>query len=239
MRKPLTPEQKELAKNKNKKYYENNKHLLKLKRKPLTEEQKEAAKNRSRKYYHKNKKDISDKNKIYVEENKENVKQYQKEYRKVNREKNKQYLVEYYKNNKKELLKKQSEYQSNNKVKRNEREKNRKKNDAVFRLTSNVRSYISRIISKNKYIKNTKLTGILKSSIEDYKKYLESKFEPWMNWDNYGLYNAEPNYGWDIDHIIPLSTAKTEEDVIRLNHYTNLQPLCSYINRVVKKDKLY
>jgi hypothetical protein len=24
-----------------------------------------------------------------------------------------------------------------------------------------------------------------------------------MIWDNYGLYNGTPEYGWDIDHIIP------------------------------------
>jgi len=59
-----------------------------------------------------------------------------------------------------------------------------------------------------------------------------------MNWDNRGLYNGEPNYGWDIDHIIPSSTAKTEDELIRLNHYTNLQPLCSYFNRVVKRDNI-
>jgi hypothetical protein len=59
-----------------------------------------------------------------------------------------------------------------------------------------------------------------------------------MNWDNRGLYNGEMMYGWDIDHIIPISTAETEEDLIRLNHFTNLQPLCSYINRVLKKDKI-
>ena len=57
-----------------------------------------------------------------------------------------------------------------------------------------------------------------------------------MSWSNYGLYNGEKNFGWDIDHIIPLSIANTEEEVIKLNHYTNLQPLCSYINRVVKKN---
>lgn len=28
-----------------------------------------------------------------------------------------------------------------------------------------------------------------------------------------------------IDHIIPISSAETLEDVYRLNHYTNLQPL--------------
>lgn len=57
-----------------------------------------------------------------------------------------------------------------------------------------------------------------------------------MTWENYGKYNGELNYGWDIDHIIPLTTAKTEDDVIRLSHYTNLRPLCSYTNRVIKKD---
>ena len=65
--------------------------------------------------------------------------------------------------------------------------------------------------------------------------YLESKFEPWMCWNNKGLYNGEFNYGWDIDILYPISSAKTEEDIIKLNHYTNLQPLCSKINRDIKK----
>ena len=59
-----------------------------------------------------------------------------------------------------------------------------------------------------------------------------------MTWENKSKYNGEFNYGWDIDHIIPLSTAKTEEDIIKLNHYTNLQPLCSKINRHIKSDKI-
>jgi hypothetical protein len=38
-----------------------------------------------------------------------------------------------------------------------------------------------------------------------------------MSWDNHGK--------WHIDHIIPLASAETEEDIYRLSHYTNLQPL--------------
>ena len=75
-------------------------------------------------------------------------------------------------------------------------------------------------------------------SFEVLKLYLESKFETWMNWDNYGLYNGKLNYGWDIDHIIPLCSALKEEDVIKLNHYTNLQPLCSKVNRDIKHSNI-
>jgi hypothetical protein len=59
-----------------------------------------------------------------------------------------------------------------------------------------------------------------------------------MSWNNHGLYNRNLNYGWNIDHIIPASSPKSEDDLIKLNHYTNLQPLCSKVNRAIKKDKI-
>jgi len=48
-----------------------------------------------------------------------------------------------------------------------------------------------------------------------------------MNWHNKGK--------WHIDHIIPLKAAKTEFEVIALNHYTNLQPLWAKDN-LTKRD---
>lgn len=53
------------------------------------------------------------------------------------------------------------------------------------------------------------------------------------------------NYGeeWDgvekvhIDHIVPLATANTEEEVIKLCHWTNLQLLKEKDN-LYKRDKL-
>ena len=40
-----------------------------------------------------------------------------------------------------------------------------------------------------------------------------------MTWDNWAM------DGWHIDHIKPLSLATTYDEIIQLNHYTNLQPL--------------
>lgn len=56
--------------------------------------------------------------------------------------------------------------------------------------------------------------------------------------ENHGEYNGELNYGWDLYHIIPLASAKTEEEIYELFHYTNYQPLCSKINRDIKMDRL-
>jgi hypothetical protein len=96
---------------------------------------------------------------------------------------------------------------------------------------------ISNILKERNFTKKSKTIDIVGCSFEEFKLYIESKFEPWMNWGNYGLYNGTFNCGWDIDHIIPMAKAISEEDVKKLNNYTNLQPLCSYINRNIKRDK--
>lgn len=92
-----------------------------------------------------------------------------------------------------------------------------------------------RLKSKNYRLKNH-TESILGCSFQEFKNYLESKFKPWMSWDNYGKYNGMEGFGWDLDHIIPSSYAKDEQHLIQLNHYTNFQPLCSYINRDIKND---
>ena len=143
-----------------------------------------------------------------------------------------------YESNKESKLEYQKDYQRNNKNKRNTYLNERRQNDPLFRLITNVRNLIYNSFYYNGYSKNSKTEELLGCSFEELKEYLESKFEPWMNWDNRGLYSGEFNYGWDIDHIIPLSSVNTEDEIIRLNHYTNLQPLCSKINRDIKKNNL-
>jgi len=158
--------------------------------------------------------------------NKDKRQKYFQEWRSNNRNKHLEYNRIYYKNNINSQKSRTRVYK-----------KKRKNTDVVFKLTENSRNLIYNSIKNKGYSKKSKTYQILGCTFEEFKNYLESKFEPWMSWENYGKYNGEFNFGWDIDHIIPMSSAKSEEEVINLNHYTNLQPLCSYINRVVKRDK--
>lgn len=117
---------------------------------------------------------------------------------------------------------------------------NREKTDELYKLRRGILRSIRKALlyMKHEFRNDSKLKDILGCSFKDFKIHLESQFEPWMTWDNRGLYNGLPNYGWDIDHIIPKASAKTKEDIIKLNHYTNLRPRCSYLNRVIDVRKI-
>lgn len=114
--------------------------------------------------------------------------------------------------------------------------KNRIESDPIYGVRCSVRNLIKCSIYHKGYTKKSRTFEILGCSYKEFKEHIESQFEDWMNWDNYGMYNGKGNCGWEYDHIIPVSSAKCEEDIIRLNHHSNIQPLCSYVNRHVKRD---
>jgi hypothetical protein len=158
----------------------------------------------------------------------DNCKEYKKKYRFENREKNSEYGVIYRELKKEDLREYFRVYRSD-----------KRSTDILYRLKDQIRHRISESLKSIGSKKNNTTINIIGCSIEYLKLYLESKFEPWMTWENYGKYNGQFNYGWDIDHKIPLSSGKTEEKIIELNYYTNLQPLCSYVNRYIKIDNIY
>lgn len=174
-----------------------------------------------------------DYNKKYDKENPEKSKIKQKKFREKNREKINSQARERYSKNKESIKKYRSQRIVKDKALK--RIKIRRNSDPIFKFKMNVRRRLLEFISEKGFKKRLKTETILGCSFKEFELYIESKFESWMTWENRGLYNGEFNYGWDIDHIIPLSTAITEEDVIRLNHHTNLQPLCSKINRDIKR----
>jgi hypothetical protein len=213
-----------------KNYYSENKEYILARNKIYRDEHKEEKKIVNNAWLENNKKKSRETAKTWKKNNNEKVQAINKRSNKVHyhkyREKCLQLSKDYYSLNKEKI----SEY-------KREYEKNKKVNNPLYRLKCRIKCLIGQSFLRNGYTKNLRTLIILGCTFEELKIHLESKFEPWMNWENRGLYNGKLNFGWDIDHIIPLDTATTEEDIIKLNHYTNLQPLCSKINRDIKRNK--
>jgi hypothetical protein len=202
-------EKKENQKKSQKLYYENNK-----------EKRKESVKN----YFEKNKNKMEIYYKNYREENKEKIKTLRqnkkdelKEYTKQWRENNKEYNKKYYENNKNKI----KQYYNKNKEKINKYQniyqKQKREINPLYKLITNIRTRIYMSLKAKGYTKKSKTFETLGCSYEDFKQHLERQFTKGMTWDNLGQ--------WHLDHIIPVSLAKDEQELIRLNHYTNFQPL--------------
>lgn len=135
----------------------------------------------------------------------------------------------------KQISNKNSEYQRVNKVKiatyQASYRKEKLQNDPYYRLSLILRCRLNSAI-KNK-IKSGSAISDLGCSIEFFKDYIESKFEPGMTWDNH------IKFGWHIDHIRPLASFDlSDPNQIKLAcHYTNLQPLW-WKDNLVKSKKM-
>lgn len=192
------------------------------KRKLTTKKHNDKTKDKRKDYYNNNKETIIEKHRTYYQNVvKPNITEDDKL-------KNRLRIYEYRKKNKEKIKEQRRKY-----------DRLRRKNDELYRLKDSIRSLIRSSFKNRNLKKDNSTTQILGCTFEEFKKHLESQFEPWMNWDNRGKYNGEPNFGWDIDHVIPTSSAKTLEEVLQLNHYSNLKPLCSKVNRYIKRDNIH
>ncbi len=102
------------------------------------------------------------------------------------------------------------------------------KKNPIYKLRRSISTLIRNSFKFSGSKKNTKTAQILGCSLQDFKAHIESQFQPGMSWENRHL--------WHIDHIMPISMAKTYDEVVRLNHYKNLRPLWAHEN-LSKSDK--
>jgi hypothetical protein len=129
-------------------------------------------------------------------------------------EKNPNYRLLYSKNWK---LNNPNYYQNIHKVK--------KQTNPTYKFKEQIRSNITNSFKracKGIFRKKTKTQDILGCGFEFFIYYIQSQFTKGMTLENHGE--------WHLDHIIPISSAETEEDIMLLNHYTNFQPLWWYDN---------
>ena len=166
--------------------------------------------------------------KAYREAHREEKKAYDKAYRKAHREEiaacekayNESHREErnaYYKTHREERLTRNKAYHETHREEIAARMKTRRASDPLFRLKCYIRIKTGKALRDGGYSKKSSTADILGCTYEELKVHLEKQFWPDMTWEN----SSE----WHVDHIIPLASAKTEGETLKLCHYTNLQPL--------------
>ena len=114
--------------------------------------------------------------------------------------------MEYYKKNQKRISKRNNEWS-----------KKRCKTDPKYLLARRLRNRLWYALKQKYWKKNTKFTEYIGCDLEFLKMHIEMQFVDGMSWENQG--------DWHIDHIIPLVSAKTEEELYLLCHFRNLKPM--------------
>lgn len=173
-----------------------------------------SKKESSRKYREKNRDILREKNKIYKKNNPEKVKKARDKFFLENPN----YIKNWVSKNR----------ERSNQIKRKSDEKRRNENE-IYKMTRLVRNSIRSSIRSLNFNKKTKTSIILGCTMEEFIIYIKSTFKEGMTLENYGE--------WHLDHIKPISMAKTYEEAIELNHYTNFQALWAIDN--LKKYNKY
>ena len=194
---------------------------------------KEKVAAKSKVYREANKEKVAAKSKVYREANKEKIAAKDKAYRKANKEKIAARIKVWREANKEKILAKEKAYRKANREKLNARRrlyvKNRAKKDPVFRLRHTCKTRMQAAFKRKEFKKKSKTADMLGCDWDFLKSHIESQFKDGMSWEN--------REKWHIDHIIPLASASSEDDVIKLSHFSNLQPLWAGEN-LKKADKI-
>lgn len=178
----------------------------------------EANRARARSAYWADREKTKARNRVWRELNKDHTRQLAREWYHANREKANSAKRAHYRANK-------DAYIASNR----RRKKERIKEDPVFAMSERIRALIYVRLRAGGYTKKSRSQEILGCDWPTFAAHIERQFLPGMSWDN--------RSAWHLDHIVPLATAETEEDVIRLNHFTNLRPLWAADN-IRKSDTI-
>lgn len=194
-----------------------------------------------KKYYDKNREKLLEQKKEYYITHKEEI----VSYRIKNEEKIKKSYKKYYEENIEAIKKTDKKYYEENretcKKRKNKYEKNRRKIDPAYKLRCYFSSKIGQALKNNDGKKNESFLKKVGYTMEESRLYIESQFEWWMTWDNWGIYDSKiwdknnpSTWTWHVDHIIPVSTfncqTMDDEDFKVCWGLSNLRPLSAKQN---------
>jgi len=165
----------------------------------------------------------------YFQKNKKQILEKKRNLRQSNLEKYKEEMRKYYEKTKEIQKDRKRIWIETNREKYNSYWIDRKKTDVLFSLITNMRTRVCSYLKVKNINKNNNTFEIVGCSPIELKEHLEKQFINGMSWEN--------RKDWHIDHIIPLSSAKTKDELLKLFHYTNLQPLWA-IDNIKKSNKI-
>ena len=170
--------------------------------------------------------------KKYREEHKEEIKERARKHYLENQESNKEKARLYREANSEKIKEAAAKYREENREAMNERNRGRtqkrRESDPFEMFKHRIRNNIRAGFKNKNCKKGNKTKDILGCSFEFFREYIEAQFTDGMSWERLSEIH--------LDHIIPLASAKTEDDVIKLCHYTNYQPLWA-LDNIRKSDK--
>jgi hypothetical protein len=110
---------------------------------------------------------------------------------------------------------------------------NRRKSDPSYRISCNLRTYIFQRVGKKNNTGQSRFREVVGCTIDEFRKYLESHWEAWMNWSNYGRGEGK----WNIDHTRPCASfdLTDNEQVKQCFHFSNMRPMCA-VKNLLKSD---
>jgi hypothetical protein len=128
---------------------------------------------------------------------------------------------EWYLANKESENKKSTIWMKNNIKKVSAKITQKRNTDPIYKLKSNMRSRLKLALRRQRAGKTVSTSSGIGCDWDYLLKYIESKFQPGMTWENWG------RYGWHMDHIRPIDSFDLSDplQVEACFHYTNLQPL--------------
>lgn len=107
----------------------------------------------------------------------------------------------------------------------------RRKKEPLYAAALRVRLLIRDSLGKRSVSKTEPASKILGCTYAEFKRHIELQFTDGMSWDKFDKIH--------IDHILPLSSAKTEDEVKKLCHFTNLRPLWAIDNLKKNGKRLF
>lgn len=194
---------------------------------------KERFKDYHKRHYAANKEKHKADCKARYEANKPKILDRQREYYKANAERYNASHRSYYLKNKAEVAEKNRAWKRANRAKVNASVRKYYQSNQNARILHRIRTRISQAFRTQATKKALKTQDMLGCSIASFRRYIESRFEPGMTWENYGP-------GWHLDHIVPCALfdlTKVEHQKACF-HFSNYQPLFTKDN-LTKGERLF